>query len=127
MIDNVPSHADLEFPNLKFAFLPPNSTARLQPLDTSIFGTLKNKYSAWLMQEQLEKGPENLKLENCVRSMADIFCNLETGCVNHGFKKTGLSKFQSESVIETPLTQEEEVMNLIERFDKFACSDSEED
>ena len=38
-----------------------------------------------------------------------------------------LSKFQSEPVLETPLTREEQVQNLIERFDRFACSDSDED
>ena len=46
------------------AFLPPNSTAVLKPLDTSIFGTIKNSYSAWLMREALER--ENIPLEDCV-------------------------------------------------------------
>ena len=55
----------------------------------------------------------NLKLEHCIRSMANIFCNLDVRSVNHGFKKTGLSKFQSEPVIETQLTREEDIMNLI--------------
>ena len=127
MLDNVPSHTNVEFPNLKMVWLPPNSTARLQPLDTSIFGTTKNKYYSWLMQETLENGPENLALERCIRSMADIFWNLEIKCINHGFKKTGLTKFQSEPAMETPLTREEAIMNLIESFDKFACSDSDEE
>ena len=127
IIDNVASHSKIEFPNLKMSFLPPNSTAALQPLDTSIFGTIKNVYAAWLMQETLEKGPENLKLEDCVRSLANIFWNMDVKCINHGFKKTGLSKFQLQPVLETPLTREEEVMNLIESFDRFACSDSDED
>ena len=109
------------------AFLPPNSTAALQPLDTSIFGTIKNSYTAWLMREALERGIENIQLEECVRSMADIFWNLDVRSVNHGYKKTGISKFQSEPVLETPLTREEQVQNLIERFDRFACSDSDED
>ena len=48
-------------------------------------------------------------------------------CVNHGFKKTGLPKFQSEEVIETEVTPGEQLMNLIERFDKFACSDYDDE
>ena len=127
MLDNVASHSNIQFQNLKVAFLPPNSTASLQPLDTSIFGTMKNKYASWLMRETLEKGPENLKLEDCVRSFADVFWNMDVRSVNDGFKKTGLSKFQSEPVLETPLSREEQVMNLIERFDRFQCSDSDDE
>ena len=127
ILDNVRSHSNIQFPNLKMAFLPPNSTGALQPLDTSIFGTIKNSYSAWLMRESLDKGPENIPLEDCVRSMADIFWNLDVRSVNHGFQKTKISKFQSEPTLETPLTREEEVQNIIDRFDRFACSDSDED
>ena len=36
-------------------------------------------------------------------------------------------KFQSEPTLETTLTREEEVQNIIDRFDRFACSDSDED
>ena len=42
-------------------------------------------------------------------------------------KKTKLSKFQSEPVLETPLTRDEEIQNLLERFDRFQCSDSDEE
>ena len=62
---------------------------------------IKNQYAAYA----LEVGPEQLRLENCVRSMADIFGRLDVR--NHGFKKTGLSLFQSEPAKET-----EQVMNL---------------
>ena len=78
------------------------------------------------MQETLEVGPEQLRLENCVRSMADIFERLDVRSINNGFKKTGLSLFQSEPAKETQLSREEQVMNLIKRFDKFACSSDED-
>ena len=60
--------------------------AALQPVDTSIFGTIKNSYTAWLMRESLERGIENIQLEESVRSMADIFWNLDVRSVNHGYK-----------------------------------------
>ena len=60
MIDNVPSHIPTEFRNLKTLFIPPNCTAKLQPLDTSIFATVKNQYSSWLMKETVALGPENI-------------------------------------------------------------------
>ena len=127
MLDNVRSHVATKFDNLKLLFLPPNTTAQTQPLDCSVFAVLKNKYSKWLMHETLLVGPENLRLQTCVASFAKIFKELDVRCSNNGFRKTGLSLFQSEPTIETELTHEEQVMNLIERMDKFQCSDSEEE
>ena len=36
-------------------------------------------------------------------------------------KKTGLNLYQSEPTTEVALTREEQILNLGERFDKFAC------
>ena len=125
LLDNVPSHVSVEFPNLKLIFLPSNTTSRTQPLDLSVFGTLKNQYSSWLMRETLQNGPEGLNIEKCVRSMAKIFKNLDVRSSNHGFSATKLNKFQSEPTLETELSQEERILNLIESFDRFECSDSD--
>ena len=100
MIDNVPSHIPTEFSNLKTLFIPPNCTAKLQPLDTSIFATVKNQYSSWLMKETVARGPENITLEMAVISMASIFNSMDVKSINHGFKKTGLNLFQSEPTTE---------------------------
>ena len=108
-------------------FIPPNCTAKLQPLDCSILATVKNKYYSWLMKETVARGPENINLEMAVISMANIFNSMDVKSINHGFKKTGLALFQSEPTIETELTREEQILNLCDRFDKFACSDSEND
>ena len=62
-----------------------------------------------------------------VTSLANIFNNMNVKSINHGFKRTGLALFQSEPTIEVELTREEQILNLCERFDKFACSDSEGD
>ena len=108
-------------------FIPPNCTGKLQPLDCSILATVKNQYYSWLMKETVARGPENVNLEMAVISMANIFSSMDVRSINHGFKKTGLSLFQSEPTIEVELTREEQILNLCERFDKFACSDSEGD
>ena len=79
------------------------------------------------MRETLQVGPENLALENCIKALSKIFKDLDVKCINDGYKKTGLSIFQSEPTIETQLSREEQVMNLCERFERFACSDSDED
>ena len=67
MVDNVPSHIPTEFLNLKTLFTPPNTTAKLQPLDCSIFATLKNQDYSLLMKETILRGPENISMEMAVR------------------------------------------------------------
>ena len=56
-----------------------------------------------------------------VVSMANIFNSMDVKSINFGFKKTGLNFFQSEPTTEVELTREEQILNLCERFDKFAC------
>jgi len=94
---------------------------------TLYLATVKNQYYSWLMKETVARGPENINLEMAVISMANLFNSMDVRSINHGFKKTGLSLFQSEPTIEVELTREEQILNLCERFDKFACSDSEGD
>ena len=77
------------------------------------------------MRETLQNGPEGLNIEKCVRSMATIFKNLDVRSTNHGFSATKLNKFQAEPTLETELSQEERILNLIESFDRFECSDSD--
>ena len=45
------------------------------------------------MRESLERGIENIQPEECVRSMADIFWNLDVRSVNHGYKKLEFQNF----------------------------------
>ena len=100
LLDNVASHFNVDHPNLKLIFLPPNTTAKTQSLDLTVFGVLKNQYSSWLMRETLRFGPENLKLESCIQSMATIFKNLDVRSSNHGFCATELTKFKTEPTLE---------------------------
>lgn len=44
LIDNAPGHPVLEHPNVKVIFLPPNTTALIQPLDQGIIATFKTYY-----------------------------------------------------------------------------------
>ncbi|XP_023229770.1 tigger transposable element-derived protein 1-like [Centruroides sculpturatus] len=45
ILDNAPSHPqDLNHPNIKITFLPPKTTALLQPLDQGIIATFKTNY-----------------------------------------------------------------------------------
>lgn len=45
LIDNAPGHpTDLEHPNVKVVFLPPNTTSLIQPLDQGIIRSFKAHY-----------------------------------------------------------------------------------
>lgn len=79
------------------------------------------------MRERILRGPENISTEMAVRYHANIFNRLDFKSINYGFKRTGLSLFKSEPTMETLLSREEQILNLYERFDKFACSDPEND
>ena len=87
MVDNVPSHISTEFSNLKTILIPPNCTAKLQPLDCGILATVKNQYYSWLMKETVARGPENINLEMTVISMANLFNSMGVRSINYGFKK----------------------------------------
>ena len=127
LVDNVGSHKIVEFPNLHYIYLPKNSTAITQPLDCSTFAVVKNKYASWLMKKYVEVGPENVTLEQCIVSCASIFNELDIRVINNGFKKTKIEKFQSEETLEIEISREEQLMNIIERMDKFRCDDSDDE
>ena len=127
LLDNVGSHKMGDFPNIEFVFLPKNSTAITQPLDLSVFATMKNKYSSWLMKTFVEKGSENVTMEECIQSFASIFNNLDVRVINNGFKKTKIRKFQNEETVDIDISREEHMMNVIERMEKFRCHDSDDE
>ncbi len=50
MIDNCGAHPDITMSNVKLAFLPPNTTSRLQPLDGGIIQCVKANYRKRMMR-----------------------------------------------------------------------------
>ena len=63
----------------------------------------------------------------CIVFCATIFNELDVRVINNGFKKTKIEKFQSEETLEIEISREEELMNIIERMDKFRCDDSDDE
>ena len=49
LIDNAPGHVIGEYSNIRIQFLPPNITAKLQPLDQGIIKSTKHNYRTILM------------------------------------------------------------------------------
>ena len=127
LLDNVGSHKNVDYPNLHYVYLPKNSTAITQPLDCSVFAVVKNKYASWLMQKYIEVGAENVSMEQCILSCASIFNGLDVRVINNGFKKTKIAKFQSEETLQIEISRDEQLMNVIERMEKFRCDDSDDE
>ena len=79
------------------------------------------------MKKYVEVGPENVTMEQCILSYASIYNGLDVRVINNGFKKTKIEKFQSEETLEIEISREEQLMNIIERMDKFRCDDSDDE
>jgi hypothetical protein len=54
-VDNCGAHPSVCFSNVKLAFLPPNTTAKLQPCDAGIIATLKAHYRKNLLRHILSE------------------------------------------------------------------------
>lgn len=51
LMDNCPSHPDINLSNIKISFLPKNTTSKLQPLDAGIIQMTKTNYRKLMMRE----------------------------------------------------------------------------
>lgn len=58
-VDNASSHVNINLSNIRLVFLPPKTTAKLQPLDAGIICNLKVNYRKLMLQHLL------LDMENC--------------------------------------------------------------
>lgn len=75
LLDNAPGHPqNLEHPNITVLFLPPNTTALLQPQDQGIIASMKRAYLRYSLETVLDL-TENIKsgsLEYCSSNETDI-------------------------------------------------------
>jgi aspartyl/asparaginyl beta-hydroxylase (cupin superfamily) len=71
LVDNASSHMDFNLSHVKIHFLPPNTTAELQPLDAGIIRSFKAHYRRFflkwvLTQIETETGVQNMDLLTCI-------------------------------------------------------------
>ena len=71
VLDNCPAHPHVKLENVEFAFLPPNTTSRTQPMDAGVIRNFKLHYRCILASRRLqaaENGHENFKwsLNDCL-------------------------------------------------------------
>ena len=65
--------------------------------------------------------------EQCIQSCASIFNGLDIRVINDGFKKTKIEKFQSEETLQIEISRDEQLLNVIERMEKFLFDDSDDE
>jgi hypothetical protein len=69
ILDNCPSHPNLNLTNIKLLFLPPNSTSRTQPLDAGIIRSFKQRYRNKFLQYIIERLKPDLNCENVIKNV----------------------------------------------------------
>ena len=55
LLDNAPFHCEMELDNVKFVFLPANTTAGTQPLDAGIIKDFKVFYHKYLLDHLISE------------------------------------------------------------------------
>ena len=93
-LDNASSHKiPQKFDNLELEYFMPGTTGILQPLDQCCFAVVKSKYRKWLANRRLFG--EKITEEMAVNQITSIYNDLSMKTINHAWRSTGISKFQS--------------------------------
>ena len=131
LLDNVSSHSpDLKdgFSNIKVAFLPKNTTSRLQPLDAGIIENFKVYYRKLLVRHTLSaindsddnasKICESVNVLLAIRWTKQAWEQVSAATIKNCFKHCGAMPTESEEELTDPFadldTQESDVANLDE-------------
>ncbi|XP_062538067.1 tigger transposable element-derived protein 1-like [Armigeres subalbatus] len=138
-IDNAPGHCQIDHPNVKVVFLPPNTTSLIQPLDQGIISTFKRyfiKSSFRYVLDQVDNGKamniteawKSFTMRECVEFIDVALHLLKKSTLNACWKRLWPSCVQSSMPKEN---EEGEILLLAhaiggEGFDDFAISDIEE-
>lgn len=116
LLDNATSHPNLTLSNVRMVFLPPKTTASLQPLDQGIIHCFKMHYRKRILTHlinQMEHSSNASQLSSNITVLDAIYWCAEatnaipTSCVVNCFKKAGISSVDSpESESEDELMSE---------------------
>ena len=103
LVDNAPTHGKEEeipsFSNIELYYLPPNTTAHLQPLDAGIINSFKAKYRKLLVESRVEAYDLALELNNkaapvsirnAIEFVVDAWNQVESTTIENCWIKTGI-------------------------------------
>lgn len=125
LLDNCGAHPYLEFSNIKLAFLPPNTTSKLQPLDGGIIAQVKALYRKRMLRHLLVEMDEvstssqlakSISLLDAIRWLSNAWCAVKPSTVAKCFAHCGLVDSTSTSTSEDP---EEPIPSLEEPYQQL--------
>lgn len=107
--DNLSSHLNIEVIELcqeyqiKFVFLPPNSTHLTQPLDVAFFGPLKREWRKILLNYKISNpGQSTINKKHFPKLLAKLLKNINLRGIENiksGFKATGICPVNAQNVL----------------------------
>jgi hypothetical protein len=96
ILDNAPSHSidpNLQLNNVEIAYLPPNATSKIQPLDMGIIASIKKRYRYKIVENLLNKRifeEKDISLQDCMKILDDIILNTNPNLIRNCWIKSKL-------------------------------------
>lgn len=107
LVDNCAAHPKtVNLKNIKLAFLPPNTTSELQPLDQGIIKVLKQGYRRRMVQQFLTlmdsstTAPPKISILDAIHFLYAAWMDIKEETIANCFKKAGVGNFRSEQEVE---------------------------
>lgn len=97
LLDNAGCHTldGAQLTNIKLAYIPPNTTSHLQPLDAGIIRAFKAHYRKQLVREFIlcaeEEKPQNVDLRWSLRAIAASWTEVTERCIANCWRRSGLT------------------------------------
>ncbi|GBP33144.1 Tigger transposable element-derived protein 4 [Eumeta japonica] len=120
LVDNCPAHPFIS--NLQeLAFLPPNMTSVLQPMDQSVIKSLKGHYRRKLLMELVQsEGKTSVNMLHAVNFLSKAWEDVTPTTIQHSFRHAGLCTNSTSDVVETePEFDSDDDLPLTEWIQQF--------
>ena len=129
LLDNAPSHQlpDVELTNVSIEFLPPNTTAFLQPLDAGIIRNWKLKYRTQQMHYYYECYINNeepdMNPKQAIKFIHQAWKDVKTSTIVNCWKKTGILGEAVENTHDDSAEAEADLQHLLDSMpDSTSCT-----
>lgn len=105
-IDNCPAHPKIgNLTNIKLAFLPPNTTSVIQPIDQGIIKTLKSHYRKILVQKMMSDientaGPFSVNILDAIEMITTAWARVTPDTIKKCFLHAGFRKSSAMTTID---------------------------
>lgn len=126
LVDNCPAHPDLQLNFIKLVFLPPNTTASLQPMDQGVIRNLKANYRKLLVLKIIEnleqKVDSKITTLDAILMLSKAWSSVPASTIANCFRHAGFGS--NSAVISTSDESTEGPLSTLVS-DDFICVDDE--